>query len=920
MSLSEGTRLGSYEILNLIGAGGMGEVYRARDTKLGRDVAIKVLPEAFSQDKERLARFEREARLLASLNHPNIAAIYDLEESDGVHFLVLELVSGETLAEQIRRGALPLDQVLPIFKQIAEALEAAHEKDIVHRDLKPANIKVTPEDKVKVLDFGLAKACVGESPALDQSESPTMTQYGTQTGVLLGTAPYMSPEQARGKAVDTRTDIWAYGCCLYEALTGRAVFFGETLSDTLAAILEREPDWEALPETTPESLRRLLRRCLRRNARERLHDMADARIEIEEAATAPPEVTDLARSRPSRISGILLALVTTTALIVGLTVGWTMRPSPTRSVTKLRMGLQPAERLGEDLGESIQTTMSRTALSLSPDGRHLVFCADDGEGSRLYLRELEESTAGPIADTEGAVDPFFSPDGEWVGFWAEGILKKVRIEGGPPVHICEAPRPFGASWGSDGSIVFGSQGPIRRVSAEGGEPEVVTNGAEGPVTHRMPQILSDGDTLVFTLKETSFGGGSWDDAKIVAQSLETGEQKVLISDGVDARYAPTGHLVFVRQGSLMAAPFDPESLEITGGAVVVVQDVKQAVNVPGVSFDSGAGQYSFSGSGSLVYAGGGIFPDIKASLVWLDREGRVESLPAPPAPYTHCRLSPDGKRVAVHTMGYENSDIWVYDIPRGTSTRLTLEETVEAFPVWTPDGTRITYASNRSGPFRLFEIPADGSGPAVELLGEIPSQGGPPENRPAAPGNSLPASWSPDGRVLAFFHNGEIWMLPRDGEPKPFLQLPFFVQYPEFSPNGRWLVYTSNQSGRNEVYVTPYPGPGARIQVSIDGGDSPAWARDGREISFWAEGSEGWALMAVDVTTEPSFAVGRPRELFQVEATRYAGAYPLRAHDVASDGQRFLMTTRPSQVEEPVTELLVVLDWFEELKRLAPKN
>jgi serine/threonine-protein kinase len=543
---------------------------------------------------------------------------------------------------------------------------------------------------------------------------------------------------------------------------------------------------------------------------------------------------------------------------------------------------------------------------------------------------MGEHEAAPIKGTEGGVDPFFSPDGEWVGFWAEGKLQKVRVEGGPPVPICEVARPFGASWGLDNNIYMG-QGPVRdvaavsiiKVSATGGELQAVNTAADHTVTHSLPQLLPDGKTLLFTTNKINVAGaGSWDGAEIVTQSLETGSQKVLMKNGADARYVPTGHLVFVREGTLLAAPFDLKRLEITGGAVVVVEDVRQAINVPHSLFDTGAGQFSFSASGTLVYAPGGIFPDFQASFVWIDRKGNVEPVLGPTGSFVVNRLSPDGRRVAVHTSGYKNDNIWIFDIARGTLTRLTLEEeTAEHWPTWTPDGARITYASNRGGRFRIYEVPADGSGPEQCLISAIRDERA-PEERLSASGFTAPGSWSPDGQVLAFYYIGEIWTLPRDREPSPFLQLPFFVQYPEFSPDGRWLVYVSNFSGRREVYVTSYPGPGPKIQISVEGGMSPAWSRDGREIFFWGlDDGEGLApMMVVDVTTDPVFSVGKPRELFKVESTGYVGAMPFRSYDVTSDGRKFLMLKQSSRVEEPVTELSVVLNWFEELKRLAPST
>ena len=906
-----GRTLSHYKVQEKIGEGGMGEVYLAKDTKLDREVAVKVLPATFSENKERLARFEREARLLASLNHPNIAAIYELEESDGVHFLALEYVPGETLAERIKRGPIPVDEALPLFKQIAEGLEAAHEKGVIHRDLKPANIKVTPEGKVKVLDFGLAKAMAGETPTQGLSESPTIDQGATETGVLLGTAPYMSPEQARGKPVDKRIDIWAFGCCLYEALTGRAAFAGETVSDTIAKILEHEADWDLLPEATPFTLRSLLRRCLRKDESGRLHDMADVRIEIEEASAEPTEMSD-SRTRLSQGSRApWWAIPILALLVVGVVaVTYYLRPQAPRPVTRLQLGVQPAEWLaGGVFGQARPIELGRTSIALSPDGSYLVYSAGDRDGIRLYIRPMDAVEARPITGTDGGTGPFFSPDGQWIGFWAQGRLKKIQIDGGPPVDLCEVPsRPIGASWGSNNNIVFAAWEGIHEISADGGEPRTLTTLAEGEYSHRLPQILPGGEAVLFTARKQMFGG--WEKAHIDAYSFVTGERKTLIENGADARYSPTGHLVFARMATLMAVPFDLERLEITGGPVGVVRGVYQAVNATNATVDSGAAQFSFSASGTLAYVPGGIIPDGECSLLWVDRRGVAEPLPAPTSPYLGARISPDGLQVAAYTVGLKR-DIWVYDISREISTRLTTEDSSVGNPIWTPDGTRITFSSDRAGSDSVYWIPADGSGTIERLTTMEPAQ---------------PSSWSPDGQELVLHYwdeqnaQGDIWILPNEGEPRPFTQTPkFWESHAVLSPDGRWLAYRSNKSGMLEVYVTPYPGPGPVHQISNDGGTSPAWGRNGKELfyrSLWD--SKGFSsMMAVDLSTEPNFTVGRPRELFK---GKYGGTLPVRSYDVTNDGQKFLMIQDVSPPREPVTQIQIVLNWFEELKRLVPTN
>jgi serine/threonine-protein kinase len=554
VSLTSGTRLGAYEILAPIGAGGMGEVYQARDTKLGREVAIKVLPEAFSEDKERLARFEREARLLASLNHPNIATLHGLEESADTHYLVMELVPGETLGERIQRGLIPIDEALPLFTQIAEGLEAAHEKGVIHRDLKPGNIKVTPEGKVKVLDFGLAKAFAEEGAATDLSQSPTMTREATQAGVIMGTAAYMSPEQARGKTVDKRADIWAFGCCLYEALTGRKAFGGETVTDVFAAIVRAEPRWDALPPPTPQSIRRLLPRCLEKDPNRRLHDIADARIELETAPAEPSPGVEGATPK-KRLISLALAGLAVGAVIASFVV-WNLRPSSPRPMGRLALTVPAGQRPIGHLWSS---------LAISPDGTHVVYKAREGDKEQLYLRPMDRLEAEPIPGTEGAVSPFFSPDGLWIGFFADGQLKKVSIRGGAPQILCEVavtdtsvPR-----WGSNGRIFIGTDAEITQVSSNGGTPELVTaaDSEKGEADLLLSDVLPGGKAILFSVW---VGGQSWDELSIVVYSLETGERSVLIEGGTNARYVPTGHLVYVRSATLMAVPFDLARLEVTG--------------------------------------------------------------------------------------------------------------------------------------------------------------------------------------------------------------------------------------------------------------------------------------------------------------------------------------------------------------------
>ena len=590
---------------------------------------------------------------------------------------------------------------------------------------------------------------------------------------------------------------------------------------------------------------------------------------------------------------------------------WPLRTPSTGGVTKVLMGVEPAGWLGsaKDGGWKRQTwRLSRTAMALSPDGRHLVYSAGDDTGSRLYVRGMDETQATPIPGTEGGVGPFFSPDGEWVGFWADGFLEKVRTDGSPPVPVCDAPSPpFGASWGADDVIVFGQyEGGVLRVSAGGGAPEEITKLAEGEFSHRHPQFVDDGETLLFTARIGEFG--DWGETKIVARRMKTGERKILVENGSDPRFAPTGHLVFVRQGVLMAVPFDPKRLAVTGGLAVVLESVRQGVNAASGWANTFSGQFDFCRSGTMVYVPGGVWRDEQNSLVWVDREGREEPLSLPISHIEYPRLSPDGTRVVVQMRSAGNWDVWVYDISRGTFTRSTLGDTQDGTPIWTPDGARITFSSERFGLDTIYWIPADGSGNAERL---------------STLDRAVPVSWSPDGQVLAFRYGAEtsdIWLLPLEGEPQPFIESPFEEGWPAFSPDGRWLAYGSNQSGRWEVYVTSYPGRGPRVQISTDGGVAPTWAPNGRELFFRKhQDVEGTSSMwAVDVRTEPDFSAAKPRELFKGSGYLLRPGY--RSYDVTLDGQKFLMTKRRPRSEEAVTHLNVTFNWFEELKRLVPTD
>ena len=897
MPILTGGRLGPYEILAAIGAGGMGEVYQAHDTKLGRDVAIKVLPEAFAHDPERLSRFQREAKMLAALNHPNIATIHGLEQSSGTSYLVMELVPGETLAEHIKRdGAMPVEEALAISKQIAEALEAAHEKGIIHRDLKPANVKVTPEGKVKVLDFGLAKAFAGDGATEDPSNSPTLSMAATMHGVVLGTAAYMSPEQARGKAVDKRTDIWAFGCVLYELLCGRPAFEGEDVTEILAAVVKTNPDWQALPAATPVKIRDLLRRCLQKDKTLRLRDAGDARIEIYEAQIAPATLqpTSTTQIWPGVISrrtvvGVVVVLVA--ALVGGFAV-WNLKPAPAvaRPVTRTVITLPP--------GQQLASLDNGPAIALSPDSTHLAYAAIQGGTQQLYLRAMDSLEARPVPGTEGGFSPFFSPDSQWLGFFQLGKLKKVSLNGGTAVNLGNAAPtstgPRGASWGSQGTIAFvpHTLSVIEQIQDTGGTPYPVTRFDNGESSHRWPDFLPGGKALLFV---GGAAGSIGDNAQIAVQSGVTGERRNLVPEATQPRYASSGHLVYAQGGTLMAAPFDVQRLAITGAAVPVVDGVLQSTL-------SGAAEYGISATGSLVYVSGGLRAS-QSRLVWVNRNGAEQPLAAPAHAYNCPRISPDGRRVAV-AITEKETQIWLYDLPRDTLTRFTFEGNANNYPSWTPDGKRIAFRSSKDGPGNLFWQLADGSGGLERLT--------------TSEYLHSPYSWTPDGQLLAFLEINpttgyDLWVLRMsDRKAEPFLRTTFNESVPQFSPDGHWLAYVLDESGRFEVYVQPYPGPGGKWQISTEGGTEPVWNRNGREL-FYRSGDK---MMAVDITTQPGFAMGKPRMLFHGPYLPSPVTFP--NYDVSSDGQRFLMLKASEQPEGAPTQMNVVLNWFEELKQKVP--
>ncbi|MFH1111237.1 MAG: protein kinase [Planctomycetota bacterium] len=907
-TLRPGSSLGLYEIQSLVGAGGMGEVYRARDTRLDREVAIKVLPEHFARDPERIARFQREAKVLASLNHPNIAAIHGFEEVEGKRFLVMELVEGATLADRLHDGPLPVEDALTIGRQIAEALEAAHERGIIHRDLKPANVKTTPDGAVKVLDFGLAKAMTEELSPSQMAHSPTITAKHTKPGVVLGTAAYMSPEQARGKPVDKRTDIWSFGVVLYEALCGCRPFVGETATDLVAKILEREPDWSTLPPETPPIVQLLLRCCLAKDRNKRLHDIADARIDLEQAIADP--TSSMLRLGDAAVSAadarirqgarrrsahwVLTGVVSVGLAIMGVSLWRATRPTP-KPIVRLEVVVSDKEPSPVGLGAQV---------AISPDGTRLAYVIGTGNSHHLYLRALNQLEGTLLAGTEQAWNPFFSPDGQWVAFFSNEKLKKVSVLGGAPLTLCDVgDAPRGGTWGTDGTIVFApnNTGGLWRISAAGGKAEELTkpDQTNEEPSHRWPQFLPDGKAVIFTNNDAL--ANSYDEAVIDVFSLDTKQHRTLYRGGSYGRYVPSGHLVFVHQGTLFAGPFDLDRLELTGSPTPVLERVYEV--------QVGAAGYDFSQTGTLVYRREG--PRRSWTLVWVDRQGTITTLVDTPRDYAFPALAPDGKRLAVVVISIENkenrSDVWVYDIERATMTRLTSDSGGEWFPVWTPDGLRVAYAAGKDwATLDILWKPADGAGEAERLTDN--------------PSNQWPLSWSPDGKVLTFMAwadetQSDIWFLRLEGDRKPevFLQTPSSENWARFSPDGRWLAYNSSESGKFEIFVRPFPTGDRKWQISNGASSSARWSPDGKELFYLQDK----AMMVVAVSAEgSSFSADKPRKLFEFQSPMNTSGW---SFDVAPDGQRFVML-KPAEEEKDAdrTHLTFVFNWFEELKAKVP--
>ena len=890
MSLGAGVRLGSYEVVGLIGAGGMGEVYRAKDTRLGRDVALKALPESVTQDPERLARFRREAQVLAALNHPHIAGIYGLEETDGHRFLVLEFVDGETLASRIQRGALPVDEALAIAREIAEALETAHERGIVHRDLKPANIALTSSDRVKVLDFGLAKAAefpagAGTSAPLN---SPTITSPAmTQLGMILGTAAYMSPEQARGRAADKRSDVWAFGCVLFEMLTGRRAFDGEDISDTLAAVLRSDPQWEALPPSLPMPVRTLLKGCLERNHRERIGDMSTVLFVLKQEPSAPQTVAAQAPASAWRRAWPLAALLAAGAALgaAAAIVLWPRPSTPELRVARFELPMKDGRLL----------TLSRRAVAVSPDGSHIAYTAD----GRIYIRAIAESEAKPLTGADPGILPAFSPDGQSIAFWANAELNRISSAGGVPVKVCATRvAPFDIAWHASG-ILFerrdGRDTAIVRVSPDGGgtpRPIVRLTDADGLL--QKLQLLPDGDTVLFSItRSDAYAAGD-----VFVQSIRTGERRTIIEGGVDPHYLPTGHLVYLVGGTLMMRPFDMQRKELTGGPVPVIEGVRR----------SGGANFAVSDTGVLVYIPGPA-QFRQDNVIVYDRQGKVTTLPLPRGAYQHPRVSPDGKWLALETQDGKETAISRYELWGTNSMQRLTDGGNNRVPVWSSDGKRVAFQSDREGDRAIWWQPVAG-GPAERLT------------RPEGGTIHTPESWAPRSDVLLFSATKDVettlWTLSTSSmKPSRFGDVTSFGGQTNavFSPDGRWIAYAVGlpDTAEGGTYVQPFPPTGTKHLIARGG--RPAWSRNGKELELFFVPAPG-QFMSVTLQPQPTFGFTNPINV----PRRFAIALPgtPRPYDVLPDGRFVTVGVASGSEEQGSLQIQVVLNWFEELKRKPP--
>jgi serine/threonine protein kinase/Tol biopolymer transport system component len=884
MTLPAGTKVGAFEIAGSLGAGGMGEVYRAHDPKLGRDVAIKVLPGAFLENPERRARFEREARVLASINHPHIGAIYGVEDAEGYRALVLELIEGETLADRISAaGRLPVDEALGIARQIADALEAAHEKGIVHRDLKPANIMLNEAGAVKVVDFGLARLDAGDTSGSSIANSPTLTYAGTVEGVILGTAVYLSPEQARGRSVDKRTDIWAFGCVLYEMLTGQRVFGRETVSDSIAAILGQEPDWSALPKEVPERIEHLLRRCLTKDPRRRLHDIADARIDIEDTLASPlpvrrpatesPGIVSELRGAPAWLPWVLFGSATAALIIVSWFAFISSRGGEPETRGAITFSLMPP-------GPVVFAPTSNF-VAVSPNGRYIAFVAYNVNGlPYVWIRAIDSLDGRPLPGSENGRHPFWSPDSRQVGFFAAGgVVRRVPVDGGPAQTLASTTSTMtGATWNRDGTILLSSvQGPIRRIAASGGAAAsavtIVRPGEQ--VTHSFPFFLPDGKRFLFYVR-------SADPEKdgIYITSLDGEEPSVVVRASSSVTYVPSGHLLYVRDGVLLAHPFDVSTARVTADPVVAAEKVDYFP-------ETGMGAFSASDNGVLVYRNSA--QTAVSRLVWFDRTGKRIGELGEPAPYRNPRLSPDGKRVAVELVDATgNRDVWIFDVARGAPVRFTFDPGRDASPAWSSDGRYIVWQGSTS----MYIKSADGLGGEQRLSDDA----------------MIPDEWLPDGSGLLCHPPSprQILFMAWPGQDRTLRKMiegRAITTQARVTRDGKWVAFATSDSGRFEVMIQDYPKASGRWQVSTNGGLQPKWRADGKELFYLTLDAR---LVAVPVTLGTLPQIEKPQNLFQTQAEVITG-YTWHQYDVTPDGQRFLVNTG----EIVVTPVTVVHDWPE---------
>jgi serine/threonine-protein kinase len=929
LALTPGSRLGPYEITTQIGAGGMGEVYQATDSHLKRSVAIKVLPASVASDADRLARFQREAEVLAALNHPNIAAIYGLEKTLDITALVMELVEGEDLSAHIARGPIAIADALPIAKQVADALEAAHEQGIIHRDLKPANIKVRADGTVKVLDFGLAKAMdpAGASSG-EAMNSPTMTGRATQMGMILGTAAYMAPEQAKGKSVDKRADIWAFGVVVYEMVTGWRGYHAEDVSDTLAAVLTRDVDWTKLPATTSPRLVGLIRSCLVRDPKQRLRDIGDARLVLDriiagapdDAGAAPVAIPAIVPTWRRALPWAVAAMGLGAALVsLALWAPWRSTPAPT------------PRRLLASIGVDASLVTDRGAGAiLSPDGTTLVFSAQQDSQARLFIRKLDQLQAAPLAGTEGAVYPFFSPNGQWIAFFAGTKLKKVSVAGGAAVNLCNVESGRGGTWTEDDTIIFGPSGgenaPLLRVPAAGGKPTPFGTLSQGAITQRWPQVLPGGHAVLFTEHSGLIG---FDGANIVVApvpadaSAKAGLAKVVVSSAYYGRYVPSGlaspkrgereggHLLYIQQGTLFAVPFDPVRLETVGPAAPAIEGLMSSVS-------SGGAQVDVSRDGTLAYVPGATTTTVTNPIDWITRDGKTSGLRAAKSEWGNPRFSPDGQKMAMDISDGKQRDVWVYDWARDALTQLTFDAGNDTTPVWTPDGKRLVFASNRvkpGGPSNLYWVNADGTGEVTRLTD--------------SPDSQYPFSWHPSGKFLGFTANraGSGWdllILPMEGDaakgwtagtPTVFLGTPANEVGPMFSPDGRFVAYFSTEAGGTsyDVYVRSFPGPGGQWRVSTAVGIYPRWSATTREL-VWVNGqAQGKLMFAPFSIAGDAFVPSKPQLWSPMDLMwRDTNSY----YDLHPDGKRVAAAAR--QTQTTVQDHVVVMShFFDYLRTIA---